>query len=91
MASGFEIRISNKKQPAIVAIKTMTSASSSRKPRFCRYRMTSTSSAVMAIPQGSGMPNRRLSAIAEPITSARSQAAIAISHSTQSPSDTGRE
>ena len=35
-------------------------------------------------PQISGRPNSRLSAIAAPITSARSQAAIAISHSSQS-------
>ena len=56
---------------------------------------SSTSSAVIATPQASGMPNSRLSAMAEPITSARSQAAIAISQSTQSenvdrPASSGR-
>ena len=44
----------------------------------------STSSAVMQTPQISGRPNSRLSAMAAPITSARSQAAIAISQSTHS-------
>ena len=46
--------------------------------------MISTSSAVRQTPQMSGMPNSRLSAMAEPITSARSQAAMAISQRTQS-------
>ena len=48
----------------------------------CRNRTISTSSAVRQTPQISGRPNSRFSAIAAPITSARSQAAIAISHST---------
>ena len=43
----------------------------------------STSSAVRQTPQISGRPNSRLSAIAAPITSARSHAAIAISHRIQ--------
>ena len=53
--------------------------------------MISTSRAVRQTPQMSGIPNSRLSAMAEPITSARSQAAIAISHSTQSAKLTRRE
>ena len=51
----------------------------------------STSRAVIAIPHGSGMPNNRLRAIADPITSARSHAAMAISQMTQRKNDTGRE
>ena len=53
--------------------------------------MSSTSSAVRHTPQTSGMPKSRFSAMAEPITSARSHAAMAISHSTQSTKLTGRE
>ena len=79
------------KHPAIVAIRAMTSASSSRKPRCCRYSTSSTSSAVITMPHGNGTPNSRFSAIAEPITSARSQAAIAISQITQSRMEVGRE
>ena len=45
----------------------------------------------MMMPSGSGMPNNRFRAIADPITSARSQAAIAISQSTQSAREAGRE
>ena len=43
--------------------------------------MITMSEAVMIVPTTIGMPNSRLSAIAEPMTSARSQAAMAISHS----------
>jgi hypothetical protein len=39
---------------------------------------------VIAIPHGSGMSNSRFSAIAVPITSARSHAAMAISQRNQS-------
>ena len=48
-----------------------------------------TSSPVRHTPQTSGMPNSRLSPIAVPITSARSQATIAISHSSHSMIETG--
>ena len=47
--------------------------------------------AVMIAPASSGMPNNNLSAMAVPITSARSQAMIAISQSSHRPSVTGRE
>ena len=50
-----------------------------------------TSSAVRAAPSASGMPNSSCSAIAVPITSARSQAMIASSHKAQSARLTGRE
>ena len=50
--------------------------------------MTKTSSAVRQTPEISGMPNIRLRAIAEPITSARSLAAIAILQNSQSTSET---
>ena len=43
----------------------------------------------MNTPQASGMWKRRLSAIAVPITSARSQAAMAISQSTHRPNPIG--
>ena len=49
-ASGREIRISNRKQPAIVAISAVTSASSNRNPLCWRYSTSSTSSAVITIP-----------------------------------------
>ena len=89
--SGRERMISKRKQTPTVATSVITSASIQRNPLFCRARMRMTSSAVIAIPHGSGMPKRRLSAIAVPMTSARSQAAIAISQSTQSAKPTGRE
>jgi hypothetical protein len=76
--------ISNRKQTPTIATSEITSASSQRKPLFCRYRTRRTSSAVMATPQASGIPKRRLRAIAVPMTSARSQAAMAISQRTQS-------
>jgi len=75
----------------MVAISATTSASSSRKPLCCRYSTISTSSAVIAMPHGSGIPNNRFNPIAEPITSARSHAAIATSHSTQRAIVVGRE
>ena len=89
--SGREMMISNRKQAPTVATSVMTSASSMRKPRCCNVRMINTSAAVIRMPHVSGIPNSRLSAIAVPITSARSQAAIAISQSTQSAKETGRE
>ena len=51
----------------------------------------STSSAVRQTPQISGRPKSRLSAIAAPMTSARSQAAIAISQTIHSAIVTGFE
>ena len=85
------MKISNRKHPAIVAIRATTSASSRRNPLCCSSSTSNTSSDVIAMPHGRGIPNRRFSAIAEPITSARSQAAIAISQITQRNSDAGRE
>ena len=54
-----------------------------RKPLFCRKRISSTSAQVITQPQTSGMPKSNCNPMADPITSARSQAAIAISHRTQ--------
>lgn len=48
-----------------------------------KARMNSTSTAVMSTPPHSGMLNSRLSAVAEPMISARSVAAIATSARTQ--------
>ena len=50
-----------------------------------------TSSAVRTTPVRSEMPKRRFKPIAVPSTSARSQAAIAISHNSHNEIDTGRE
>ena len=83
--------ISNKKQPAMVTMSATTNASSRRNPLCCSNRTSSTSSAVMTIPIGSGIPNSRFSAIAEPITSAKSHAAMATSHKSQRASVAGRE
>ena len=58
---------------------------------FCKNSTITTSSAVNTTPTISGNPKSKFKAIAEPITSAKSQAAIAISQSTHSPKLTGRE
>ena len=89
--SGFAMNSSNRKHPPTTAISAITSASSMRKPLFCKYSTINTSTAVIAMPTGSVIPKSRLRAIAVPITSARSHAAMAISHSTQRPKATGGE
>ena len=89
--AGCAIASSTAKHTPMDAIKAMMNASSQRNPLFWSMRISSTSSAVSTTPQISGMPNSRLSAIAAPITSARSQAAIAISQRIQSTKLTGRE
>ena len=58
-------------------------ASMSRMPSRCSARSSSTSKAVISTAQGKGMWNKRFSAIALPSTSARSQAAMAISQAIQ--------
>ena len=83
--------ISKRKHSPTSATSEITNASRSRKPLFCRYRIASTSSVVIRMPMTSGMPNSRLIAIADPITSARSHAAIASSQITQRKNETGRE
>jgi len=70
-ASGLEIRISNRKQPPTVAMSTRRAPRAAGTPAACRYSTARTSNAVIAIPHGSGRPNNRFSAIAEPMTSAR--------------------
>ena len=85
------MKSSTAKQTAIEPISTMTKASSHRNPLFWSRRISRTSRAVRITPQSSGMPNSRFSAMAAPMTSARSQAAMAISQSTQSTKLTGRE
>ncbi len=89
--SGRERISSNRKLAAMVAMRVMTSASTSRKPRFCSSSTSSTSKPVSSTPTASGMWNRSWSAMADPMTSARSHAAIAISQMTQWNSTTGRE
>ena len=62
----------------------MTIASSSRNPLPWSHSTISTSSAVRTTPTGKEIPNSSCNAIAVPITSARSQAAIASSAMIQS-------
>ena len=78
--SGRERMISNRKHAPTVTTSAMTSASMIRNPLFCSHSTSMTSSAVIPTPHASGIPNRRFSAIAAPMTSARSHAAMAISH-----------
>ena len=66
-------------------------ASILRKPKCIAASSSMTSKPVRITPQTSGTPNRRLSATAEPMTSARSQAMIAISQSSQRTMETGFE
>ena len=53
------------------------------KPLACNIRMSKTSATVITIPQVKGIPKSKFKAMAEPITSAKSIAAIAISQKTQ--------
>ena len=69
----------------------MTKASRKRKPLFISSSSRKASSAVISAPPIRGMPNSNLSAIAVPMTSARSQAMIAASQASQSMKLTGRE
>ena len=77
------------KTRAMVAISTITRVSSARNPLFCNTRMSNTSTAVMITPYNMGMLNRSLRAMAEPMTSARSVAAIASSHKIHNITTTG--
>ena len=87
---GSAIAIWTPKQIAMTPSSVTMKASIQRKPRFCIHRIRNTSSAVIRTPSSSGMPNRRLSPIAVPITSARSVAQIAISAIAHSGHDTAR-
>ena len=89
--AGFDSHSSIANDPAISTISAMTSASTYRKPLCCRNSTTSTSSAVRQTPQMSGSPKSRFRAMAAPMTSARSQAAIAISHRIHKAMVVGRE
>ena len=75
---------STAKHAATMVMRAITNASSWRNPRCCSSRISSTSAAVSAAPMTSGKPKRSWSAIAVPITSARSQAMIASSHTAHS-------
>ena len=70
------------KQAAMTTSSATMNASRKRKPRFIRSRIRNASRAVISEPAISGMPNSSCSAIAVPITSARSQAMIASSQTT---------
>ena len=54
-----------------------------RKPFACRNKIRKTSTMVITTPQLNGIPKSKLRAIAEPITSAKSHAAMAISQKIQ--------
>ena len=79
------------KQTKITMSRATIKASSERKPRCMRKRIKNASAAVMIAPIVKGMPKSRLSAIAVPITSARSQAMIAASQASHSAMLTGFE
>ena len=70
-----------KSPPATVMMSERTSASSLRMPNWLRKRRAKVSAAVMSTPHTSGSPKSSCSAMAEPRTSARSQAVMASSHS----------
>ena len=75
----------------MVAISVITIASIQRNPRPCSARTIKTSAPVINTPASSGRPKRSFSATAEPNTSAKSQAAMAISHKIHKAKPTGRE
>ncbi len=79
--SGRDRIISVAKHTPMVATRVRISASSRRMPKRWSASSRSTSSDVISTPVSSGTPNSSLSPIAAPSTSARSQATIAISHS----------
>ena len=78
------------KQTAITISSAMMNASRKRKPLFINSSSRNASSAVINAPAISGMLNSSCSAIAVPITSARSQAMIAASQASHSAKLTGR-
>ena len=59
-ASGRDQTISSRKQAAMVAIRATTNASISRKPRFCKNRISMTSRAVSSTPSSSRRPEQEL-------------------------------
>ena len=65
-------------------------SSNGRNPRLCRASSANATIPVMSPPVNSGIPNSRFSAIAPPITSARSVAIATNSACTHIPRDTGR-
>ena len=87
---GAAAAICTAKQPAITISSAMMKASRKRKPWFISSSSRNASSAVISAPAINGMPNSSCSAIAVPITSARSQAMIAVSQASHSAKLTGR-
>ena len=87
---GLDRTISTARHPPTVMISATMNASIILTPRLCRKRIRSVSKAVTTTPARRGRPNSSCSPMAEPSTSARSQAAIAISHTTHSTHETGR-
>ncbi len=80
-ASGFAKNISAKNESPIMLISPMMKASIFFMPLFIRNSSKNVSSMVMLTPHSIGSLNNRLSPMAIPNTSARSQAAIATSAS----------
>ena len=77
--SGCAKIISKMKERPIIATKTIIKASIFRIPLLIKNKRRKVSKTVIKTPSNSGIPNNRLIPIAIPRTSARSQAAMAIS------------
>ncbi|MET3826900.1 hypothetical protein ABIC16_002593 [Sphingomonas sp. PvP055] len=88
--SGLASTIVYAKHSPMVATRTMMIASILRNPRLTSNSKSKTSRPVRTTPHTSGNPNSKLSATADPITSAKSHAMIAISHSNHRAIPTGR-
>ena len=88
--SGRDSTISSAKHAPIVATSVRMIASILRMPNDWSSRSSITSSAVINTPARIGIPKSRCSAMADPSTSARSHAAMAISHRIHSTHTIGR-
>ncbi len=83
-SSGRESSNCTAKQAKISVSNATTKASSGRWPRPIRTSTSSASATQSNAPQASGRPNSSFRAMAVPITSARSQAMIAVSQASHS-------
>ena len=78
------------KHTAIVTISARTKLSITRIPSRVSHNISRVSKEVSNTPASNGIWNKRLRPMAAPSTSARSQAAMAISQSTHSAQETAR-
>src|ERR1035437_2486448 len=90
LTAGLAQKISTQKQAAITAISVKITSSIVRMPKLWNQSSSSVSAEVIRTPASRGMWNSRLSPMAAPMTSARSQAATAISQSAHSARLTAR-